>query len=73
MINVATATDAELYAELERIEDTPCDDERTEQALIDRADRIEQELDRRASYGEAFPSDTPEPAGIECPPEWTER
>ena len=47
-MNIAKASDAELYAELHRIDGIPCNDEATEEALMRRAERIEQELVARA-------------------------
>lgn len=48
-MNVARMTDDQLYAALQEIDATPCDDETTEEILLRRAERIEEELRERES------------------------
>jgi uncharacterized protein YqgV (UPF0045/DUF77 family) len=44
---LTTMTDDELCAALQEVDETLCDNQRTEQALTVRADRITRELERR--------------------------
>jgi hypothetical protein len=63
-MDIARATDEELYAELDRIDSAECNDERTEQALTVRADRITRELEARErdASDPASPQNTAEDA-----------
>lgn len=54
--NVSRMTDDQLYVALQEIDATPCDSEATEEILLRRAERIEEELSQRESERAVNPS-----------------